>query len=192
MGSLKTGSCPGPWYLVSMSRFPIINFRLIPFVLVLFFLANATACQTTSIDASRDGRSTWRSQQLDLVPEGGRIHVSVVCDSDDPITVVLLCEDVSEDSENQSGSSCAAASGFTRNGILLVRFHDLPVAEYMVIAFHDANGDGRLIEKFVPADFATDFTEPHSKLERFDVQEGDTINVSLDLEIIHGHGDQES
>ena len=153
---------------------------------------NTTACQSTSIDTTHHGRSTWRSQEMELIPGGGRIHVNVLCDSDDPITVVLLSEGVFEHSETQSGPTCAAASGVTRSGMLLVRFRDLPVSEYMVVAFHDENGDGRLVGNFQPTGFATEFTEPHSKLERFHLHAGDTVNVSLDLDVIHEDGDQES
>ena len=74
----------------------------------------------------------------------------------------------------------------------MVRFRDLPVGEYMIVAFHDMNGDGRLVEKFSLIDSTITFTEPHSKLERFDLRPGDIINVSLDLETSPSDGDEES
>jgi hypothetical protein len=175
-----------------MRRLPTIFSRVILFILCPFVLTNVTACQSSSLDTTHNGRSTWRAEELQLVPGGGRIHVNVLCDSEDPITVVLLSEGVFEQSETPSGPTCAAASGVTRSGMLLVRFRDLPVSEYMVVAFHDLNGDGRLVGNFEPSGFATEFTEPHSKLERFHLHEGDTVNVSLDLDIIHSDGDQES
>ena len=156
-----------------------------------FVLVNATACQTTSIDSIRDGRSTWRSDQLEMNPGGGRIHVNVVCDSNEPVTVVLLSE-TSQGSAVGPDSSRAAASGVTRNGMFLVRFLDLPAAGYMVIAFSDRIGDGRLEERIFAGGAEPSFTEPHSTLKRFMVREGDICNVSLELDMKRDNGGHDS
>ena len=181
-----------PWYRVSMNRFTTNFSRPLLFMCLLVALMSATSCHTTSHDVAPDGRSTWRSEKLELIPGGGRIHVNVLCDSDDPITVVLLSEDLAEDSSSGVDSSCAAATGVTRNGMFLVRFLDLPVAQYMVVAFFDVNGDGRLDEASFPAGGSMKFTEPHSKLKRFPIRDGDIINVSLDLEIDQASGARDS
>ncbi len=154
-------------------------------------LVNASACHSTSIESTRDGRSTWRSDRLQMNPGGGRIHVNVSCDSNEPVTVVLLSE-ASEDFADGLDSSCAAASGVTRNGMFLVRFLDLPAARYMVIAFSDQNGDGRLEESIFAGGSKRSFTEPHSTLKRFMVREGDICNVSLELDIGRDSGGPDS
>lgn len=181
-----------PCYRVSMNRFATISSRSLLFTCLAVALMSATSCHTTSIDASPDGRSTWRSEKLELISGGGCIHVNVLCDSDDPITVVLLSQDLPEDSSSRVDPSCAAATGVTRNGMFLVRFLDLPVSEYMVVAFFDVNGDGRLDETFFSTGESRKFTEPHSKLKRFQIREGDIINVSLDLEIDQSSGARDS
>ena len=181
-----------PWYRTYMNRFTTCLSRPLLFMCLVVALMSAASCHTTSIDAAPDGRSTWRSEKLELIPDGGRIHVNVLCDSDDPITVVLLSQDLPEDSSSRVDPSCAAATGVTRNGMFLVRFLDLPVSEYMVVAFFDVNGDGRLDETFFSTGESRKFTEPHSKLKRFQIREGDIINVSLDLEIDQSSGARDS
>ena len=184
-------SCPA-WYRVDMVHLSTRLLRPFLFVSLFVTLMSATSCDTTSINAVRDGRSTWRSENLELNPGGGRIHVNVLCDADDPITVVLLSEDLAGDSSPRVDPSCAAATGVTRNGMFLVRFLDLPIAEYMVVAFFDVNGDGHLDQTILPMGGAMNFTEPHSKLKRFQIRGGDTINVSLDLAIDPASGELDS
>ena len=181
-----------PWYCTYMNRFTTCLSRPLLFMCLVVALMSAASCHTTSIDAAPDGRSTWRSEKLELIPEGGRIHVNVLCDSEEPITVVLLSEDVEGDSDSRVDPSCAAATGVTRNGMFLVRFLDLPVAEYMVVAFFDVNGDGHLDETSFPTGGSMKFTEPHSRLKRFQISGGDIINVSLDLEVDHASGARDS
>ena len=181
-----------PWYRMFMNRFTTTLSRPLLFICLVVALTSATSCHTTSIDAAPDGRPTWRSEKLELNSGGGRIHVNVLCDSDEPITVVLLSEDLEKDSGSPVDPSCAAANGVTRNGMFLVRFLDLPVAEYMVVAFLDVNGDGHLDETSFSTGGSMKFTEPHSKLKRFQIRDGDTINVSLDLEVDHASGARDS
>ena len=76
--------------------------------------------------------------------------------------------------------------------MFLVRFLDLPTAAYMVIAFSDRNGDGRLEERILAGGLEPSFTEPHSTLKRFMIQEGDICNVSLELELGRDTGGHDS
>ena len=196
MGPLTGGCFFRPWYHRCMNPFSTNTRRSLLLGLSAFCLLNLTACQTTSIDATRDGRSTWRADGLELTPGGGCIHVNVNCASNDPITVVLLSEDLLEKAEvaetAHAGTSFAAASGYTRNGMFLVRFLELPISEYMVIAFVDVDGDGRLVEEASFIDSPTKFIEPHSRLMRFEIDNGATVNVTLDLEITGDHESHDS
>ena len=62
----------------------------------------------------------------------------------------------------------------------------------MVVAFVDVDGDGRLVEEASFIDSPTKFTEPHSRLMRFEIDNGATVNVTLDLEITGDHESHDS
>ena len=144
----------------------------------------AAGCESLSYQSTRDGKTTWRSEQLELAENGGVLSVSVRERSDDPITILLLLsKSLSPEEESpREAEPYAAARGVPVGGILRTNFTQLPVASYYVVAFVDRNEDGLLQEGWPPGTLDLDFLEPHSQIQHFHITDSDRVNLSLEIQ----------
>ena len=140
-------------------------------------------CSTTTYEAVFEGRTTWRSAELELDSDGGRINLRVRESRSEPVTILLLDSgDLPEgDQMPKSLTPIAAARGVPASGVLQVTFSHLPAGSYFVLAFLDRNRDGVLEESWPPQDLPRAFVEPHSPLEHFHVPESGLVNIALEI-----------
>ena len=156
---------------------------IIPILLCASLAPCLGGCETVSYQATRDGKTTWRSEQLALADDGGVLSLSVRERTDEPITVLLLVSNslIPEADSPRKAIPYAAARGIPTNGILRTNFTQLPIASYFVVAFVDRNDDGKLEESWPPAAIDLDFLEPHSEIQHFEIAKGQRVNLSLDI-----------
>ena len=155
-------------------------------ILSAVFLQLLGACESVSFQSTRDGKTTWRSEQLELVDNGGILSLSVRERTDEPVTVLLLLSnslnpDTSEGESPRQAKPYAAARGVPTDGILRTTFSQLPIASYYVVAFVDRNQDGMLEEGWPPGAIDLDFIEPHSRIQHFHITNNQRVNLSLEI-----------
>ena len=166
-----------------VERYPVHMRTLILVILSVFVLQSLAGCETVSYQSTRDGKTTWRSEQLDLAEDGGILSLSVRERIDEPITVLLLLSNslIPDEESPREAEPYAAARGVPTNGILRTNFTQLPIASYYVVAFVDRNEDGLLEEGWPPGVVDLDFLEPHSEIQHFHITEGQRVNLSLEI-----------
>lgn len=155
----------------------------ISIILSAFLIHLFVGCESVSYQSTRDGKTTWRSEQLDLADDGGILSLSVRERMDEPITVLLLLSNslIPEEDSPRMAKPYAAARRIPTNGILRTTFSHLPIASYYVVAFVDRNEDGVLEEGWPPGSIDLDFVEPHSEIQHFHISNGQRVNLSLDI-----------
>ena len=162
-------------------RYPVRMRTLISILFGAILIPLPSGCESVTYQATQDGKTTWRSEQLELDENGGMISLSVREQGDDPITVLLLVSNslVPSEESPRTATPYAAARGVPTNGLLRINFTQLPIASYFVVAFIDQNGDGRLEEGWPPDDIDLDFIEPHSRIQHFHLRDSKRVNISL-------------
>lgn len=147
-------------------------------LLSVIVLLPVVGCRSARLHAVNDGQTTWRSDAVPIMRDGGIVTVHVGYGHDEEVTVVLVDAVQMNELDNvRDARAITAARGRARDGDFVVRFTGLPPGTYHAHAFRDVDGDG--CHSSHPPPFESEYMEPHSGFERIDVTAGSRHEIEL-------------